>query len=344
MADSQVLALRADATPDIGTGHIMRCIALAQEAAARGMRPVLLGTCEVPWLTEVLAATPVTVMDAPDTAEGLRMCLRTLAPAAVVVDAYHIPTAHYRAAATAAPVIAAYDGEIRHACADVLYDQNIGADRSNPPPTNGGLLLRGPAFAVIRDNIRALRPADPVQQVLSRAATPTPRVLLVLGGTDVRRAARKLTKALLQIPALHLTVVTEDSAGVRALPVAPGQQLDVIAPTPVLPQTMAGMDLVISAAGTTTIELCCLGVPAALIQVVDNQKPVYEGAVSHRCAEGLGSISEVLAHPATMAQHVRDLLAQPARRAELAQRAWQMVDGLGRQRILETVTGAAAAR
>ncbi|MFF4410202.1 PseG/SpsG family protein [Streptomyces sp. NPDC001404] len=340
MAAGRVLALRADATPAIGTGHVMRCIAIAQEAAARGMRPVLLGTCSVPWLNELLADVPLTRVEAPEDAEDFRARLRDLAPAAVVVDAYHLPAAHYRAAATVAPVIAAYDGELRHARADVLYDQNIGADRL-APPSAGGLLLRGPEFAVLRDDIRALRPADPVRRVLSRSATP-PHVLLVLGGTDARGAAKDLTRILLaQIPSLHLSVVTDDSAGVRALPAGPGQRVEVIAPTPALPQAMAAADLVVSAAGTTTIELCCLGVPAALVQVVDNQQAVYEGAVAHGCAEGLGTLDATLAHPDAMAHRVRRLLTEPTRRAQLALHAWQTVDGRGRQRILDAVAAVA---
>ncbi|WDO11340.1 hypothetical protein ME763_37070 (plasmid) [Streptomyces murinus] len=340
MAAGRVLALRADATPAIGTGHVMRCIAIAQEAATRGMRPVLLGTCNVPWLSELLTSAQITMTDQPEDAGHLRTRLLDLAPVAVVIDAYHLPTAHYRAAATAAPVMAAYDGDIRHAHADVLYDQNIGAEHLASPPVHG-LLLRGPRFAVLRDDIKALRPADPVQRVLHQSRTP-PHVLLVLGGTDARAAAWNLTQALLaRIPALNLSVVSDDSANIRALPTGPDQRLDIITPTPDLPQTMAAADLVISAAGTTTIELCCLGLPAALIQVVDNQRPVYEGAVAHGCAEGLGTLDAILAHPDAMAYRVHRLLTDPARRAGLALRAWQTVDGNGRQRILDAVTAAA---
>ncbi|MFI5985297.1 PseG/SpsG family protein [Streptomyces sp. NPDC051555] len=339
MTAERVLVLRADATASMGTGHVVRCVALAEEAAARGMRPVLLGTCEVPWLSEILAAAPLTVARAPDTAEGLRERLRELAPEAVVIDAYHLPRAHYHAAAAIAPVLAAYDGRPHHARGDVLYDQNIGADRTGPPAADGALLLRGPSFAVVRDDIKGRRPVDPALRVRTRAAAATPpKVLLVLGGTDALGGTLELTKALLsQVPELHLHVVTADAAGVRALPSGPRQRVQVVTPTPELPALMTEMDLVVSAAGTTTIELCCLGVPAALIQVVDNQVPVYEGAVSHGCAEGLGTLAHVVAEPAAMARRIRALLAEPDRRAQLAERAWQTVDGRGRQRILDAV-------
>ncbi|MFI9646279.1 PseG/SpsG family protein [Streptomyces sp. NPDC052040] len=343
MTAGRVLALRADATARMGTGHVVRCLALAEEAAARGMSPVLLGACEVPWLTKILAMSPLTLTGAPHAPADFGRRLRELAPEAVVIDAYHLPEEHYHAAAEVAPVLAAYDGEVRHARADVLYDQNIGADRTAPPSADGAVLLRGPSFAVVRDDVRVLRPAHPSRRALRWAATPAPvpKVLLVLGGTDALGATLALTRALLaQIPEIHLSVVTMDAAGVRALAAGPGQRVDVIAPTPALPVAMAGMDLVVSAAGTTTIELCCLGVAAALIQAVDNQAPVYRGAVSHGCAEGLGVLDEVLARPAAMAQRVRALLADPGRRAQLAERAWQTVDGRGRERILDAVDGA----
>ncbi|MFJ5677996.1 PseG/SpsG family protein [Streptomyces sp. NPDC093097] len=346
MTAQRVLALRADATPRMGTGHVMRCVALAEEAAARGLHPVLLTTCEVPWLAQVLAAAPLTVIDAPETAEDFRTRLGQLAPWAVAIDAYHLPKAHYLAAATVAPLLAAYDGEPRHAHGDVLYDQNIGADRSTPPSIDGALLLRGPSYAVVRDAIGKLRPVAPARRILHRAgATGRRKVLLVLGGTDARDATLQLAGALLtQIPELDLSVVTPDTSGARALTTAPGQRVDVIAPTPALATSMAATDLVVSAAGTTTIELCCLGVPSALIQVVDNQAPVYQGAVSHGCAEGLGTLDTVLAHPHRTARQVHDLLAAPARCAELAERAWQTVDNRGRQRILDAIGNIATDR
>ncbi|HEX2772635.1 MAG TPA: spore coat protein, partial [Micromonosporaceae bacterium] len=65
-------------------------------------------------------------------------------------------------------------------------------------------------------------------------------------------------------------------AELAALTPGSGQTLRVIGPTDDLPELMAGADLVVSASGTSTWELLCLGTSAALIWVVDNQVLGYE--------------------------------------------------------------------
>ena len=65
--------------------------------------------------------------------------------------------------------------------------------------------------------------------------------------------------------------------------------VELIPPRPDLTELMLGQDLVVSASGTSIWELCCLGVPAALVCVSDNQQHSYERLLGRRAAVGLGS-------------------------------------------------------
>ncbi|GAB3957470.1 hypothetical protein GCM10027614_73010 [Micromonospora vulcania] len=106
----------------------------------------------------------------------------------------------------------------------------------------------------------------------------------------------------------------------------------------------------VSAAGTSTWELCCLGAPAALVCVVDNQRESYARVVRHGLAVGLGELPELTgtgvagrAARATAARTLHGLLSSPERRAALSARAWSTVDGQGRARVVDAVLDAARA-
>jgi spore coat polysaccharide biosynthesis predicted glycosyltransferase SpsG len=112
--------------------------------------------------------------------------------------------------------------------------------------------------------------------------------------------------------------------------------MDVIAPTDELPKLLSDTDLAVSASGTSTWELLCLGVPAALIWVVDNQIIGYERTVARGLAAGLGHVSG-LDRSSRAAVVLRRLLTDPPLRAALASRAWAAVDGRGAQRVADAL-------
>jgi spore coat polysaccharide biosynthesis predicted glycosyltransferase SpsG len=98
---------------------------------------------------------------------------------------------------------------------------------------------------------------------------------------------------------------------------------------------------VLSASGTSTWELLCLGVPPALIWVAENQRLGYDRTVDEGLAAGLGRLDELRSPGSPGAgaavATLRRLLTDPAGRAELGARGWSAVDGLGRARVAHAV-------
>jgi len=117
----------------------------------------------------------------------------------------------------------------------------------------------------------------------------------------------------------------------RAASGSPGLKLELLSEAADLPARMLEQDLVVSAAGTSVWELCCLGVPMALVCAVDNQKPGYDRAVEAGAAVGLG---ERLPDLDGAAQALRALLVDLPARAGMADRASAVVDGRGAWRIV----------
>ncbi|MFI5710820.1 spore coat protein [Kribbella sp. NPDC051620] len=255
----------------------------------------------------------------------------------VVFDSYDLPREVFSAVRGTVPTLAIVDGELRGADADVLVDQNLGAESDRPVLPAGAVRLAGLEYVLLRDEVLGLRPAEP--PVLRAAGVP--RVFAFFGGTDAYGAGPYVVRALAAtgVP-FEATVVApgDDLAGaIGAVQLQPGQHVQVIGPTSELAKAVVESDLVVSASGTSTWELLCLGATAGLVCVVDNQEMGYERAVATGAAAGVGTLAELKADPAKAAAVLRKLLTDPQERAQLAQAGWKLVDGQGRARVADAL-------
>ncbi|SCF28634.1 Spore coat polysaccharide biosynthesis protein SpsG, predicted glycosyltransferase [Micromonospora viridifaciens] len=344
------VGLRCDAGPHRGVGHLVRCLALGEEFLARGAHVELLGSVDgVGWAARQLAARGIPHHPGPDTPAGLVAVAREHRLDVLVLDSYELdPACAGAVRAAGIHALAVVDGHTRGQDADLYLDQNLGAATVAPADR----LLAGTRYALLRREVLARRPAAP------RPAAPVarPRVLAFFGGTDAFGAAPPLTRLLLATGRpMELTVVVAREAleaDLAALRPARGQHLRLVPPTDTLPELIAAADLVVSAAGTSTWELCCLGAPSALVCVVDNQRESYHRVIREGVAAGLGELPALVAagpdgHAvrAVAVRTLRELLASADRRAALSARGWSTVDGQGRARVVDAVLaqlGAAA--
>jgi spore coat polysaccharide biosynthesis predicted glycosyltransferase SpsG len=113
------------------------------------------------------------------------------------------------------------------------------------------------------------------------------------------------------------------------VPVPAGSSLEVTGPVLAVEELMTGADLVLSAAGTTIFELCCLGVPMALAVAADNQLPNYGHVLRDGLGAGLGRVGEITSLPSE--------LRDPALLNARGKAAYATVDGLGASRVAEAV-------
>jgi spore coat polysaccharide biosynthesis predicted glycosyltransferase SpsG len=308
------LLLRADGGPSIGVGHVARCLAFAEAAVARGWHPVLAGDLGgATWLAERFAALDVPVR--PATA------LDEVEADVVLVDHYGLG----ELPRTDARLVSLQDGHYGRRAADVVVDPNL--SQAAPPVDGSAVYLAGPRFAPVRADVVAARHAR------TGAEGDPPRVVVVMGGGA---AAPTVAAALSALRDTGLPMsVRAIAAGEVPLPTpAPGQHFATSPPTPTLPGLLAEADLVVSAAGVTLTELCCIGVPAALVQLVDNQATGYRAALDRGLAAGLGTPADLPAAAVTL----RDLLCDPARRRAMAEAASATVDGDGAARVLDAAT------
>ncbi|MGW6278984.1 PseG/SpsG family protein [Kribbella sp. NPDC055071] len=333
------VGVRCDVGPGRGIGHVMRCLALAEEVRRRDTELVFI--CDaytVPWAAEQITARGISVERAVWSLGEHIELFTGLGLDGVVFDSYDLDASVYSAVrATGIPTLAIVDGDFRGAQADVMVDQNLAAELDRPVLPPESIRLAGLGYVMIRDEILAYRPSEPPVP----REVGVPKVFAFFGGTDAFGAGPQVVRALAAtgVP-FQATVVAPDvglAARIAAVELRPQQRVDVIGPTDRLAAEVRDADLTISASGTSTWELLCLGATAGLVCVVDNQVMGYERAIATGTAAGVGVLAEIEADPSAAAAVLKRLLSDPRERARLAAAGWELVDGNGRTRVADAL-------
>lgn len=326
--------IRADAGPRTGTGHVMRCLALSEALTRRGHVVTLRGDLGgIGWLRERVSRAGIIVEPA---VAGV-LSPRDAAPSGqnpfdvAVIDSYAFPAAHVEALDRILPTLAIVDGSTRGIRASAYLDQNLGA-RPFPEVADEAVVLLGAPYALVRSEFtdRRRRGTAPLR-------TP-PRIVAFMGGSDPTGAMRTIAGALATLDVTisgDLVVAPAWRAAVEAI-VAPHKGLSVLAPTPDLPRLLAAADVVVSAAGTSSWDICTVGIPAVFVGVVDNQLDGLRALVGH--GVGLGADLTVSdTGDALVAERITTVLRDGSLRDRLFEACTTTFDGRGTDRVADAL-------
>ena len=327
-----------DLGPALGIGHVMRCLALAEELARRGLVVRFVADVEsVPFAKTSLESRGFVSIAPPDDLRGYLQLIDRLDPRFVVIDSYVLPPELYAAAADRRRTLALVDGDPGELVADLYVDQNLGAEDDRWRLPSGSKRLAGLEYALLRDDVLALRPHGP----RGGAEAGPPRVLAVFGGTDAYGAGPVATRALIATGRpFDLTLVVgndrvqRETAGLR---MAARQRLELVAPTQRLPELAVDADIVVSAAGTSSWELLCLGAACAMVCVAENQVVSYDRMVATGAVIGLGLLDDLGRNPGRAVGALTRVLDDPQERRQLSAKGWEMVDGRGKARVVDSL-------
>jgi len=337
----ETLLIRADANVAMGTGHVMRCLALAQawqDAGSCAVFAVADATLAIKQRlqdegmeAEYLAAGAGTAQDAKQTAD----IARSRSAAWVVIDGYQFG-AEYQAKVKAAGLRLLFvddDGRAEHYSADLVLNQNIRASEdlyANREP--GTRLLLGPRYALLRREFR--QPRGWRREIPARAT----KVLITMGGSDPGNVTAKVTEAVSQLShmGLETAVLVGGSnphlSSVKRLVRQQGQAMRLIHDAPDMAVPMAWADVAIAAAGTTFWEMCLLGLPSILLVLAENQRAIAEEAERLGVAVSLGDAANV--RVSAIAAALERLLNSQFERMTRSDKGRDLVDGRGAERVL----------
>lgn len=357
------VAFRTDASIQIGTGHVMRCLTLADALVEQGAECVFVSREHEGNLNGLIAARGHQVLalptaassfsyhkeDAPphghwlgtDWGRDAEQTLQALGEIEwdwLVVDHYGVDARWETALRPACRDLMIIDdlADRSHDC-DLLLDQNLGRARADYLEliSQDCVLLSGPNYALLRPEFLAFREVSLARRGVGRLD----HLMITLGGVDQGNVTGKVMEALAAcsdcLPStLQVSVIMGPHAPWREQVLEQAAQM----PWPTLisvgvadmARRMTDADLIIGAAGSTSWERCCLGVPTIQFVLANNQRGPALALESTKAAKLVES-----------AEEARDILKLQLDSQntsfflrEMAQAAAAVTDGRGTGRVV----------
>jgi UDP-2,4-diacetamido-2,4,6-trideoxy-beta-L-altropyranose hydrolase len=329
------VVFRADASLEIGTGHLMRCMTLADELRRHGAIATFICREQPGHLIELTRSRGFETEAIAHEDAGPSHVAR-LHPDWVVVDHYGLGDTWETAVRPNTRRILAIDdlADRDHDC-DLLLDQNLydGVEQryASRLPAHCRQLI-GPHYALLRPEFADARAR------LSRATKPVSRLLISFGGIDATNETARVLTSLEGLASLSLDVVIgpgyPNRREIQALTSErPGTTLHI--GTSRMAALMSEADAFVGAGGSTTWERFCLGLPSLVIAVADNQVPTARHLSKRGAIDYIGPQSDLT--PDGLRAALSRFLADDAGRARMTEIGLKLVDGLGAQRVAQAM-------
>lgn len=357
------VVFRTDSSSAIGSGHVMRCMTLAEALKSRDASvsfvcrelPGHLGAhivtngypVHMVSTDRALAAATVHDEEYParfdinweDDARQTEKYLKQEEPVDwLVVDHYGLDERWHEGMRPRVAHIMVVDdlADRMHDC-DLLVDQNyyddLGLRYDRLVPEHCRRLL-GPEYAMLRPEFAAARRQQRVRDGSIN------RILIFLGGADPQNVTQRAAEA---IRAIRRPEIAVDIVIGAANPHA--ERLKTVCrlmsnctyhyKVDNMAALMAAADLAIGAPGSATWERCCMGLPTIFIATARNEVAIAQAAEAVGIGSYLGMHYDVT--PSMIANEIRTLLADPLTMNAWSEKAASLVDGTGVDRVCRTV-------
>jgi UDP-2,4-diacetamido-2,4,6-trideoxy-beta-L-altropyranose hydrolase len=340
----KTLLIRADAGVAMGTGHVMRMIALAQAWLASGGEVIFLCSEITPSLEqrireedlqlEKIIATPGSKADCEATTAVVSGHAKGDRSLVVALDGYQFGSDFQLGIKkTHCPLLVVDDyGHAGGYHADFVLNQNVSArEELYAKCDKTTQLLLGPRFALLRREFADHRGWT---RNIPEQAT---KLLVTLGGADADNVTKKVIGAI-RGAGLEVKVVVGGSnphlSSLRQAAEAAttgGTRVELVVNSSGMPGLMQWADVAVAAGGSTSWELAFTGLPSLFIILAENQQ---ENALELE-RQGFGlCIGRYLDFDADAFRSAINRLARDAAlRTGFAARGRDMVDGLGAHRV-----------
>lgn len=335
------LLIRADASPEIGSGHVMRMMALGQAYQDRGGAVTLASVACPDSLVERLHQEGISFERITAEVPGSRadrdqtlQLAKSLNVKWIVLDGYGFGLELQRTIRDVGFRLLVVDdhGYCDRWSADAVLNQNLFAPERmyvSEAPTCRHLL--GTRFALLRREFRA---AANQQRPPKQASIQ--KLLVTLGGGDpnnvtssVLRVLEAISNRQLQIRVL-VGATNPNFEKIRSITRGSRHAIELLRNAQDMPNLYRWADGVISAGGSTCWECLFYRLPTAVICIADNQRPVAASLANHRLALDLGWHENL--DPGSARPRLQEWL-DPAGREALGLRSVASVDGRGAERV-----------
>ena len=332
------VVIRADAGPAVGTGHVMRMMALGEACCKLGAGVTMLCGAIPSGLVQRLIGCGIDVVRLSETNCDAADARETLVTAAqleanwIVLDGYGFDRQYQQVIANSDAMLMMMDeGTVADPqIVDVILNQNVYASSA---PGNANF-LGGCDYTLLRSEFLSAAASEP--KVIRQFAR---RLLVTFGGCDDQNWTARALKSLSFGGADKLIVDLVVGAGYQHL----DSLLELKRELPYsirihrnvdrMVDVMQKVDFAITAGGSTCYELARCGVPALAIPIADNQIPIVEALAELGTLEAFDPVDDDEQCIDQLTEVTRSLLRDPDVRNRMSQKGRQLVDGKGAFRI-----------
>lgn len=354
---------RCDASLQIGTGHVMRCLTLANALKKKGHECTFICKAHAGHLIEKIKQSGFqayvignnhiidkSLLNEDNTLfhanwlgatqqQDAQDCLAILGQLQVdwlIVD-------HYALDKTWQQILRPYYKKLmiiddlgdREHLADLLLDQNYGStfEKYKSLVPESCTVLMGTKFALLRPEFAMWRDFSLKRR---KNEIQVKNILITLGGVDPDNYTSKILEQLAKTKLSSQVVITV-VMGATAPHLQAVQQQAAIMPMPVkttvevnvsnMAELMSNADLAIGAAGATTWERCCLGLPTIQLITAENQRQIAEDLAADYVIKLIENISEITQLITTIEHWLLPIVI----------RAQSITDGLGAERVVSNI-------
>lgn len=329
--------IRCDGDYEIGLGHVVRCLALADELTERGCRVTFAMRVGPLGVARVEPRYPVLQAEqggkALDYEAWLRRCLEETAARVLILDVRDgLPrTVVERLRTNGTLIVTIDDPEEKRLAADLAFYPPVPQVKEVDWSDFKGTLYTGWEYVILRKEFAAAH---------ERPRNKTPKVLVTMGGSDPKGLTLKALKALKRVKGpLHIYIVI--GSGFRQR-----KELDTLLEdtnhnfiihenVQDMAALMAECDIAVASFGVTAYELAAVGTPAILLSLTKDHERSAQAFVDAQLVESLGLYLKVPL--SSVSKSIGNLLNDRRKREDMTKRTTYLMIGKGSQRISEII-------
>ncbi|MFN0031726.1 MAG: UDP-2,4-diacetamido-2,4,6-trideoxy-beta-L-altropyranose hydrolase [Flavobacteriales bacterium] len=331
------IVIRCDGGTQIGMGHVVRCMALADMLSPQFEVSLVMQQTDdtiVHWLqragyvVQFIARTDDFISDSANLLALLHE------PTIIVLDGYHFDTAYQQAIKNEHHQLVAIDDlHAWHQVADVVINHADGVSESSYSKEFYTKLLLGLRYVLLRQEFLHLTISHQHRNTIEK-------FFISMGASDVHNNTMRFANALLaldNVKQIHLMVsnVNPKLPEIKSLAEQHTKLVHLHADIDAaqLVRLLAQVDLVICPASSISLEACAVGVGLAVGHTADNQQGNLNGLIKAGVATNFGNMNELSEED--FITQIKSICHHPAMLNAQIERQRTLLDGKSGERLVE---------
>ena len=336
-----MIYIRADANEIIGTGHMMRCLSIAEELRRQEESVTFIVADERS--EKLIRGTYFKVLclnsfwnHLEKELEKLIYIIKENKISMLLMDSYYVTDSYLRAVGQYTKIAYIDDMDAFIYPVDLLINYNIYADVSDYAERylRAGLntkFLMGTAYVPLRNEFMGIQ--REIKQSVSK-------MLITSGGADMYNAVGSVLLAFEQQPWFgqmeYEVILGKFNVHTKALEERWGRygNIHLLENVSRISDYMRSCDVAVTAGGVTTYELCACGIPSVMYTLADNQLRIAQTVSKRAVIPWAGDVRYEMAE--CMKRIVRQLgiyISDVRQRQKNSQKMQELVDGYGCKRL-----------